>query len=87
MEIAGDDKVESTADGGNAQTMDVNRAKEIIETTKTIEVQLNGDPVWIDSVDATTKTATVHREAGHEAESMTVRVDQLEEVGVVETRI
>lgn len=59
--------------------MDVQRAKEIINHPETIEVRLNGSHVWIDSVDATTKTATVH-EMGGESMSKTVRVDQLEEV-------
>lgn len=67
--------------------MDVQRAKEIINDPKKIEVQLNGKGVWIDSVDATTKTATVHEEVGNEQQSMTVRVDQLEEIGVSEVRM
>jgi small acid-soluble spore protein H (minor) len=71
--------------GGNS--MDVNRAKEIVESPKMIEVQLNGNIVWIDSVDATTKTATVHKEDAAETTSMTVRVDELQEIGVIETRL
>lgn len=63
--------------------MDVQRAKEIIDNPRTIEVHLNGSSVWIDSVDATTKTATVH-ETGGEQMSKTVRVDQLVEVGAIE---
>jgi len=67
--------------------MDVNRAQEIINSTKTYEVQLNGKSVWIDSVDSTTKTATVHEANGNEQSSKTVRVDQLEEIGVSEVRM
>ncbi|HZG75210.1 MAG TPA: H-type small acid-soluble spore protein [Paenibacillus sp.] len=67
--------------------MDVNRAQEIIESPKTYEVELNGKGVWIDSVDSTTKTATVHEQAGMEQRSITVRVDQLTEVGEKETRM
>jgi H-type small acid-soluble spore protein len=67
--------------------MDVNRAKEIIESPKKYEVLLNGKGVWIDSVDATTKTATVHEQAGDQQQSMTVRVDQLQEIGLSEVRM
>jgi small acid-soluble spore protein H (minor) len=67
--------------------MDVNRAKEIIESPKKFEVQLNGKGVWIDSVDATTKTATVHEQAGNDPQSVTVRVDQLEEIGASDVRM
>jgi len=67
--------------------MDVQRAKEIINDPKRYEVQLDGKSVWIDSVDATTKTATVHEQVGLEQESMTVRVDQLEEIGPADVRM
>ncbi|MCI3922629.1 H-type small acid-soluble spore protein [Paenibacillus sp. TRM 82003] len=67
--------------------MDVNRAKEIIDSPKQYEVQLNGKGVWIDSVDATTKTATVHPQGGIDQPSMTVRVDELVEVGLSDVRL
>ncbi|WP_166246335.1 H-type small acid-soluble spore protein [Paenibacillus turpanensis] len=60
--------------------MDVNRAQEIIEAIDKIDVVLNGEKVWIDSVDSTTKTATVHPEDKVPVESKTVRVDELREV-------
>lgn len=67
--------------------MDVNRAKGIVDSPKTFDVELDGKSVWIDSVDATTKTATVHTMAGLDQQSITVRVDQLKEIGEVETRM
>lgn len=67
--------------------MDVNRAKEILESPKQYEVELNGKGVWIDSVDATTKTATVHPQGGDRQPSMTVRVDELIEIGLSDVRM
>jgi small acid-soluble spore protein H (minor) len=58
--------------------MDVNRAKEIIESADIIKVTYEGESVWIDSVDATTKTATVHEQNG-DTESITVPVNHLNE--------
>lgn len=59
--------------------MDVNRAKAIIESPDHIQVFLDGQSVWIDSVDSQTQTATVHIQED-QTESKTVRVDQLQEV-------
>jgi small acid-soluble spore protein H (minor) len=59
--------------------MDVNRAKEIVDSVQIVEVQLEGQSVWIDSVDATTQTATVHTQSG-QAEPKTVQVQQLREI-------
>lgn len=67
--------------------MDVSRAKEIISSPETYEVHLNGKDVWIDSVDSETQTATVHEQDPGRQESMTVRVQELTEVGKVETRM
>jgi len=67
--------------------MDVNRAQEIINSPKQYEVELDGKSVWLDSVDSTTKTATVHEQEGQYQRSMTVRVDQLKEIGEVDARM
>lgn len=67
--------------------MDVNRAKEIISSTDTYEVELNGKDVWLDSVDSETQTATVHEQGPGRQESMTVRVQELREVGKINTRM
>ncbi|MEJ8548078.1 H-type small acid-soluble spore protein [Brevibacillus borstelensis] len=58
--------------------MDVNRAQEIIRSASKIEVQYQGQPVWIDGVDEKTSQARVHTE-GNPAESKTVDVGQLVE--------
>jgi small acid-soluble spore protein H (minor) len=58
--------------------MDVTRAQEIIKSEKKIDVQYQGQSVWIDGVDENTATARVHPE-GNPAHSMTVSVNELEE--------
>lgn len=65
--------------------MDVNRAKAIVDSTEQFEVHHDGKSVWIESVDSTSKTATVHEQEGSPAQTYTVRVDQLQEIGVQET--
>jgi len=67
--------------------MDVNRAQEIVDSPKEFVVQLNSKEVWIDSVDSTTKTATVHERSGDYQASKTVRVDQLKEIGEADNRM
>jgi small acid-soluble spore protein H (minor) len=59
--------------------MDVQRAKEIINSSDEVKVLLQGQSVWIESVDATTQTATVHAQ-GTEAQSKSVLVQELKEV-------
>lgn len=59
--------------------MDVQRAKEIIQTTDKIGVTYQGEQVWIDSVDTQSQTAEVHSEHGNK-EQMTVKIDQLQEL-------
>ncbi len=59
--------------------MDVNRAQQILQSNETIEVKLNGENVWIDSVDTTSATAKVHPKAGA-SEALTVSVKELQEV-------
>jgi small acid-soluble spore protein H (minor) len=59
--------------------MDVKRAQEIIQTDRTIDVKLDGIPVWIDSVDSTSNSATVH--VKHNPGSQrTVSVTELQEL-------
>jgi small acid-soluble spore protein H (minor) len=59
--------------------MDVNRAQEILKSTDRIDVQLNGEAVWIDSVDTENHVAQVHAEH-NPSERKTVSVDNLQEV-------
>ncbi|MFY0544446.1 H-type small acid-soluble spore protein [Brevibacillus sp. H7] len=58
--------------------MNVARAQEIIKSAQKIEVQYQGQSVWIDGVDERTATARVHPE-GKPTQSMTVDVTQLQE--------
>lgn len=58
--------------------MDVNRAQEILQSTERIDVQLNGQSVWIDSVDTQKQSATVHAEENPD-DRKTVSIDQLTE--------
>ncbi len=58
--------------------MNITRAQEIIKSPQKIEVQYQGQSVWIDGVDERTATARVHPE-GNPTDSMTVDVNQLEE--------
>lgn len=59
--------------------MDISRAKEIIGMDKTIDVQLEGVPVWIESVDSSTSTAKVHVK-DQPSDQRTVSVTELQEV-------
>jgi small acid-soluble spore protein H (minor) len=42
--------------------MDIERANEILASPYKIKVTYRGEPVWIDEVDATTRTAQVQSE-------------------------
>jgi small acid-soluble spore protein H (minor) len=57
--------------------MDVNRAKQIVESPKTIEVRYRGKPVWIQHVNDD-GTARVYEQQDPERE-MTVSVGELQE--------
>jgi len=57
--------------------MDVNRAKQIVESPKTIEVRYRGKPVWIQHVNDD-GTARVYEQQEPERE-MTVSVGELQE--------
>ncbi|MEI7026478.1 H-type small acid-soluble spore protein [Paenibacillus sp. y28] len=58
--------------------MDVTRAKSIIVSADHIKVYLDDEPVWIESVDSGTQTATVHLQNGSD-ETRTVNLEQLRE--------
>jgi small acid-soluble spore protein H (minor) len=59
--------------------MDLSRAQEIIESPRKIDVQFEGMPIWIDSVDETSKTARVYTE-GNPEDKKTVAVTELREL-------
>lgn len=59
--------------------MDVSRAQEILNADRTVDVKLDGVSVWIDSVDASSATATVHVK-NNPSNQKTVSVDRLQEV-------
>lgn len=59
--------------------MDVNRAQEIIGMDRTVDVKLDGVPVWIDSVDTTSGSAKVHVK-NNPNNQKTVSVQELQEV-------
>ncbi|MGE5653292.1 MAG: H-type small acid-soluble spore protein [Bacillota bacterium] len=54
------------------------RARAILKSSATVRVELNGSPVWIETVDENSMTATVHPEGRHQA-SQVVKLDQLQE--------
>ncbi|WP_379132403.1 H-type small acid-soluble spore protein [Paenibacillus sp. sgz500958] len=58
--------------------MDVKRAKSIFESKETIPVHLDGEPVWIEHVDADNGMATV-QVGSRPANTHTVGVERLEE--------
>lgn len=62
--------------------LDVQRAKEIISSPETINVNYNGSSVWIDRVNEDGATATVHEihERGTSGERKQVRITDLKEV-------
>lgn len=59
--------------------MNIHRAQEIIAADEKIHVELNGLPVWIDSVDTGKAVAKVHAEE-NPADSRVVAVQELQEV-------
>lgn len=61
--------------------MDKNRAKEILNSTKSIEVQYENKPVWIEEVDDTRNVAKVRRLDN--GMHLTVSVNDLHETGTV----
>jgi len=58
--------------------MNAQRAQEILESMKEVEVTFNGTPVWIQHVDQQNDTARVFKENNPDDE-MTVPVSQLNE--------
>lgn len=59
--------------------MNLDRAQEIIRMEQTIDVKLDGVPVWIDSVDSSTNSAMVHVK-NQPSNKKTVSVAELKEV-------
>jgi small acid-soluble spore protein H (minor) len=60
--------------------MDVKRARDIYTSKDTIAVHLDGEPVWIEHVDADNGMATVQI-GSRPDNTRTVGVDRLEEQG------
>jgi small acid-soluble spore protein H (minor) len=60
--------------------MDVKRAKDIYASKDTVPVHLDGEPVWIEHVDADNGMATV-QVGSRPDNTRTVGVDRLEEQG------
>lgn len=58
--------------------MDLNRVKEILNSSEEVPVHFHGAPVWIDHVDATSSMALVHSRGTHD-EKRLVSIDALEE--------
>lgn len=58
--------------------MNINRAQQIVDSTKDIEVQYNGTSIWIQNINQTEETARVYPRQNPEQE-MTVNVQELEE--------
>lgn len=58
--------------------MNVNRAKQILESSQDIEVQHNGMSIWIQNVNPEEGTARVYNRQNPENE-MTVNVQELQE--------
>lgn len=59
--------------------MDIQRAEQILASSSIINVTHNGQSVWIDQVDATSQTATVHA-ANNPSDTRTVSLNQLMEM-------
>lgn len=59
--------------------MDIQRAQQILETTDIVNVQFNGQSVWIDSVDIESDSVKVHS-MDNDAERKSVSPGQLEEM-------
>jgi small acid-soluble spore protein H (minor) len=59
--------------------MNVNRAQQILESAKEIEVQYNGTSIWIQNINNNDGTARVYPRENPENE-MTVNVQELQEL-------
>ncbi|UOF89237.1 H-type small acid-soluble spore protein [Fodinisporobacter ferrooxydans] len=58
--------------------MDIDRARQILESTNKINVKYDGKPVWIEEVFESSATARVHLE--HKpSDQMHVKVSELQE--------
>jgi small acid-soluble spore protein H (minor) len=61
---------------GSRKKMNFERAKEIFQSPKTIEVLYQGNPIWIEELDEESQTAHIHT---NDDQRMTVPVEQLRE--------
>ncbi|RXI99574.1 H-type small acid-soluble spore protein [Anaerobacillus alkaliphilus] len=59
--------------------MNVNRAQQILDSAKEIEVQYNGTSIWIQNVNSADGTARVYPRQNPENE-MTVNIQELQEI-------
>ncbi len=59
--------------------MNINRAQQILDSTKDIEVKYNGTSIWIQTVNPEAGTARVYPRANPENE-MTVNIQELQEM-------
>jgi len=60
--------------------MDMNRAKQILSSPANIEVEYNGESIWIDDIKEADKTAIVHLLSGGTKEKTEVDIKSLKEV-------
>lgn len=58
--------------------MDIRRAQEILESKGVIDVEYNGEPIWIKSIDENNETAEIES-INNEIQSKIVDVDKLME--------
>lgn len=58
--------------------MDLKRVKEILVTESEISVHYHGVPIWIESIDSTSRMAVISGRGTHE-ERQLVSIDGLEE--------
>jgi H-type small acid-soluble spore protein len=59
--------------------MELERAKQILQSEETIPVVLNGEPVWIENVDVNSAQVQVHLQQNPK-ERKSVSPDQLQEL-------
>lgn len=63
-----------------AENMDMNRAKQILSSSANIEVEYNGESIWIDDIKEADKTAIVHLLSGGTKEKTEVDIESLKEI-------
>lgn len=60
--------------------LDIHRAKAILDSPEHIEVKLDNESIWIDSVNMNDRTVTIHSENGPDKHHQTISVDRLQEI-------